>query len=48
MDYKIQRKFFNFFVLEALVKQLRYAYAGDEYRKKVRDKNLKRCMENAY
>lgn len=48
MNEQNQRKFFNFLVLKALVKQLRYSYGSPAYRKKVESDNLKKTMEIAY
>lgn len=48
MDYRMQRKMFNLYAAEALVRQLRYSYGSDKYRAKIRARNLRRCLESAY
>ncbi len=48
MNYGLQRKFFNFIAFYELMKQLQYSRGNAAYRKKIREANLKKCMENAY
>lgn len=48
MNYKVQRKLFNVISFIALLKMLRYHNGSDVYREKVRNRNLRKCMRNAY
>lgn len=48
MNYKLQRKMFNEIVFFALLKHLRYLKGSESYRNKIRERNLKKCIECAY
>lgn len=48
MNYKLQRKIFNEIVFFTLLKQLKFSKSSSVYRNKIRERNLKKCIECAY
>ena len=48
MNYRNQRKLFNEMVFASLIRQLKYHYGSEQYRDKVRNNNLRKCISAAY
>ena len=48
MDYINQRRLFNEMVFMSLIRQLRYHSGSNQYRDKVRNKKLRKCITAAY